>query len=335
MRMRLKPIDEQVVVLMGASSGIGRETALRFARRGAKVVVSARGEEGLDSLVEEIRDEGGEATMVLADTSECDQVKAVADRAVEEYGTLDTWVHLAAVGLFATFEETTPEEFARVVDVNLMGQVYGAMAALPHLKQEGKGALIHISSVEAKRSFPFHSAYGASKHGIDGFLEALRVELKHEGWPIGVTQVMPGTINTPFFDKGRTKLGVKAVGVPPIYEPKTVADIILYAAEHPARDLVSGGAAQALILNQRLSPRLLDAVLSTRAGFSPQKTEEPRSEDDPDNLYGPIEGHDTAKNGFRALSRSLYNWLQRHPTLKRVAAAGTAMALLGALRGRS
>jgi len=125
------------------------------------------------------------------------------------------------------------------------------------------------------------------------------------------------------------------VGVPPIYEPKTVADIILYAAEHPARDLVSGGAAQALILNQRLSPRLLDAVLSTRAGFSPQKTEEPRSEDDPDNLYGPIEGHDTAKNGFRALSRSLYNWLQRHPTLKRVAAAGTAMALLGALRGRS
>ena len=99
-------------------------------------------------------------------------------------------------------------------DVNLMGQVYGAMAALPHLKREGRGALIHISSVEAKRSFPFHSAYGASKHGIDGFLEALRVELKHEGWPIGVTQVMPATINTPFFDKGRTKLGVKPVGHP-------------------------------------------------------------------------------------------------------------------------
>jgi NAD(P)-dependent dehydrogenase (short-subunit alcohol dehydrogenase family) len=331
---QLKPVGDQVVVLMGASSGIGRESALRFARKGARVVVSARGEEGLDSLAQEIRDEGGEAIAVPADTSDFGQVKAVADGAVEEYGRLDTWVHLAAVGLFATFEDTTPEEFARVIDVNLMGQVYGAMAALPHLKREGRGALIHISSVEAKRSFPFHSAYGASKHGMDGFLEALRVELKHEGWPIGVTQVMPGTINTPFFDKGRSKIGVKAVGIPPIYEPETVANIILYAAEHPARDLVSGGAAQALIINQRLSPRMLDAVLSTRAGFGPQKTGEPRSEHDPDNLYGPIEGHDTAKNGFRALSRSLYNWLQMHPVVRRGAVVGTALGML-AIKRRS
>jgi NAD(P)-dependent dehydrogenase (short-subunit alcohol dehydrogenase family) len=335
MMMRLKPVEEQVVVVMGASSGIGRETALRFAERGARVVVSARGKVGLDSLAEEIRREDGEATPVVADTSEYEQVKAVADRAVEEYGRLDTWVHLAAVGLFATFEQTTPEEFKRVIDVNLMGQVYGAMAALPHLKREGRGALIHISSVEAKRSFPFHSAYGASKHGIDGFLEALRVELKHEGWPISVTQVMPGTINTPFFDKGRTKLGVKPVGVPPIYEPETVANIILYAAENPARDLVSGGAAQALILNQRLSPRMLDAILATRAGFSPQKTEEPRSENDPDNLYAPIQGHDTTRNGFRALSRSLYNWLQIHPTAKRGIALGTMLGLLAVSQRRS
>ena len=333
--MQLKPVEEQVVALMGTSSGIGREAALRFARRGAKVVVSARGEQGLDSLVDEIKHGGGEAVAVPADTSEFEQVKAVAERAVEEYGRLDTWVHLAAVGLFATFEQTTPEEFERVIDVNLMGQVYGAMAALPHLKREGRGALIHISSVEAKRSFPFHSAYAASKHGIDGFLEALRVELKHEGWPISVTQVMPGTINTPFFDKGRSKLGVKAVGIPPIYEPGTAADLILYAAENPARDLVSGGAAQALIVNQRLSPRLLDALLATRAGFDPQKTDEPRSEDEPDNLYAPMRGHDTAKDGFRAFSRSLYNWLEMHPTVRRGAAVGTALVLLTALRRSS
>ena len=333
--MRLKPVEEQVVVLMGASSGIGRESALRFARKGTRVVVSARGEEGLDSLVQEIRGKGGEAIAVTADTSKFDQVKAVADRAVREYGRLDSWVHLAAVGLFATFEQTTPEEFERVIDVNLMGQVYGAMAALPHIKREGRGALIHISSVEAKRSFPLHSAYGASKHGIDGFLEALRVELRHEGWPISVTQVMPGTINTHFFDKGRSKLGVKPVGIPPIYEPGTVADTILYAAENPARDLVCGGAAQALILNQRLSPRMLDAILTTRAGFAPQKTEEPRSEDDPDNLYAPIRGHDTAKNGFRALSRSFYNWMEMHPVVRRGAAVGTALGLLTALRRRS
>jgi NAD(P)-dependent dehydrogenase (short-subunit alcohol dehydrogenase family) len=304
---QLKPIDEQVVVLMGASSGIGRETALRFADRGARVVVSARGAQGLASLVEEIRRGGGEAAAAPADTSDFEQVRTAAERAVEEYGRLDTWVHLAAVGLFATFEQTTPEEFRRVIDVNLMGQVYGAMAALPHLKREGRGALIHISSVEAKRAFPFHSAYAASKHGIDGFLETLRVELKHEGWPISVTQVMPGTINTPFFDKGPTKLGVKPVGIPPIYEPETVSKMILYAAENPTRDLVSGGAAQALILNQRLSPRMLDAVLATRAGFSPQMTDEPRSEDDPDN---PLRPHTGTRHGQKRLSGALAKPLQ-------------------------
>jgi len=137
--MQLKPVEQQVVALMGASSGIGRETALRFARKGARVVVSARSDAGLHSLVEEIRREGGEATAMVADVSQFEQVKAVADRAVEQYGRLDTWVHLAAVLLVASFEQTTPEEFERVIDVNLMGQVYGAMAALPHLKREGGG----------------------------------------------------------------------------------------------------------------------------------------------------------------------------------------------------
>ena len=144
--MRLKPLEEQVVVLMGASSGIGRETALRFAERGAKVVVSARNEKGLNSLVQEIRGKGGQATAIPAEVTEFEQVKAVADGAVEVYGRLDTWVHLAAVLLVASFEDTTPEEFARVIDVNLMGQAYGAMAALPHIKREGGGALIHVST---------------------------------------------------------------------------------------------------------------------------------------------------------------------------------------------
>src|SRR3712207_1607056 len=135
---QLQPVEEQVVALMGASSGIGREAALRFAERGGKVVVSARSEPGRNSWVDEIRGKGGEATAVVADTSEYEQVKAVADRAVEEYGRLDTWVHLAAVGLFATFEQTTPKEFERVMDVNLMGQVYGAMAVLPHLEREDR-----------------------------------------------------------------------------------------------------------------------------------------------------------------------------------------------------
>jgi NAD(P)-dependent dehydrogenase (short-subunit alcohol dehydrogenase family) len=333
---KLKPVGEQVVVLIGASSGIGRETALRFARKGARVVVSARSEEGLDSLVEKIRAEGGDASYVVAEVTDFDQVKAVADRAVEEYGRLDTWVHLAAVGLFATFEQTTPEEFERVIDVNLMGQVYGAMAALPHIKREGRGTLIHISSMGAKRSIPLQSAYCASKHGIDGFLEALRVELKHEGWPISVTQVMPATINTPFFDKARTKLGVKPVAPPPIYGPNIVADAILHAAENSARDLVVGGAARAVISTQTVSPRLLDAVLK-RVGFEVHYTDEPKPADAPDNLFGPIEGHNTSEGSFgdRAHPKSLYNWLEMHPVVRRGAAAGMALGLLAALRVRS
>ena len=333
--MQLKPVEEQVVVLMGASSGIGRETALRFAREGARVVVSARSEEGLRTLVEQIRSEGGEATAVVAEVTDFSGVKAVADRAVEEYGRLDTWVHLAAVLLVAAFEDTTPEEFKRVVDVNLVGQAHGAMAALPHLKREGRGALVHVSSMGAKRSIPLQSAYCASKHGVDGFLEALRVELRHEGWPISVTQVMPATINTPFFDKARTKLGVKPVAPPPIYGPNIVADAILHAAENPARDLIVGGSARAVISGQNLSPRLLDAVLE-RFGFGLHYTDEPKSADAPDTLFGPVGDQNKSEGSFgdRAHPQSLYNWLELRPGVRRAALAGAALGTLALLRAR-
>src|SRR5919199_4452130 len=335
MRQR-KPLEQQVVVVVGASSGIGRETALRFAQRGAKVVVSARSEPGLTSLVDEIRRGGGEAMAVAADVAEFDQVKGVADRAVATYGRLDTWVHLAAVALYAPFEQTTPEEFKRVVEINLLGQVYGAMAALPHLKRQGGGALIHISSVEARRAFPLHTAYASAKHGIDGFLEALRVELRHEGLPITVTQILPGSINTPLFDKARTKLGVKPMPPPPLYQPNTVADLILYAAEHPRREYIAGGGGQAMLLTQRLSPRLMDA-LTTRFGFQLQRTDEPKPEDAPHNLYAPIQGYDRVEGAFSTIStpRSLYNWLETHPVIRRGALAGAALGAVAGLAARS
>lgn len=334
--IKLKRLREQVVVIAGASSGIGRETALRCARRGAKVVVSARSQAGLDSLVEEIKQNGGEATAIVADVSEFDQVQSLADRAVAAYGRIDTWVHAAAVGMYATFEQTTPEEFKRIIDVDLMGQVYGAMVALPVLKREGRGALIMISSVEAKRALPYHSAYAAAKHGIDGFLQALRLELRKEGAPISVTQVMPATINTPFFSKARTKLGVKPVGVPPIYHPRTVANVILYAAEHPSRDLIAGGAGMSMIATQRLSPRVMDAFLM-RAGFRLQKTNEKKSENAPDNLYEPLEGDYRTEGDFSrwAFKRSTYNWLKTHPTIRRVALISAALGLAGVLNARS
>ncbi len=333
--MQLKPIEQQVVVVVGASSGIGREAALRFARQGAKVVVAARSEAGLQSLVEEIQREGGEATAIAADVTSFADMQAVAERAATTYGRLDTWVHAAAVAVYATFEQTTPEEFRRVIEVNLVGQAHGAMAALPHLRREGRGALIHISSIEARRAFPYHSAYAASKHGIDGFLEVLRVELRREGVPIAVTNVMPAGINTPLFNKARTKLGVKPMPAPPIYQPNTVADLILYAAEHPTRDLIAGGAGRAFLLNQRLSPRLMDAIV-TRFGFRVQETDEPKSVDAPTNLFAPIQGYDRVEGDFsdQALRRSLYNWLEMRPLLTRTAMLVTALGVLVRRAGR-
>ncbi|MDT7580305.1 MAG: hypothetical protein QOK35_1569 [Pseudonocardiales bacterium] len=234
--MKLKPVAEQVVVVMGASSGIGRATALRFAERGAAVVVAARGEPGLKSLVTEIEAGGGRATAVVADVTDPAQMTAVAERAVAEYGRLDTWVHMAGVLLVAGFDDTTPEEFARVLQVNLLGQVHGAKAALPHLRRDG-GAFISMSSMGAQRGIPLQTAYCSSKHGIDGFLEALRVELQRDGVPVSVTQVMPGTINTPLFDNARTKTGFKPIAPPPAYPARVVADAIVHAAAHPVRDL--------------------------------------------------------------------------------------------------
>jgi NAD(P)-dependent dehydrogenase (short-subunit alcohol dehydrogenase family) len=338
--MQLKPINQQVVAVVGASSGIGRETAIQFAARGAKLVVSARSEPGLDSLVDEIRQIGGEAIAVPADVTNFDQVKAIADKAIEQYGRLDTWVHLAAINLYATFEQTTPEEFKRIIDVNLIGQVHGAMAALPHLKRQGRGSLIHVSSVEAKRSFPYHSAYGASKHGIDGFLEAMRLELMHEGLSsINVTNVMPASINTPLFNKSRTKIGVKPQGLPPIYQPDIVVDAILYAACHPTRNIIAGGAGRAMALIQRLSPQLMDTLLlQAGAGFKLQQTSEPKSEEAPDNLFEPIAGFDRVEGDFSKQSRanSYSTWLETHPTAKWGAiafgiASLTAVAVLGAV----
>jgi NAD(P)-dependent dehydrogenase (short-subunit alcohol dehydrogenase family) len=335
--MKLKPVENQVVVVMGGSSGIGRETALRFARKGAKVVVSARSEAGLRSLVEEVRAEGGEATAVVAEVTDFEQVEAVAQNAIEEYGRLDTWVHLAAAGLFARFDQTAPEEFRRVVEVDLLGQVYGAMAALPRIKREGRGALVHVSSVVGRRSVPLQSVYCASKHGIDGFLESLRVKLLHEGWSnIGVTNVMPAAINTPFFTKARTRLGVKPKGFPPIYQPGVVADTILYSAEKAPREIVAGGAGKGMLLTQRLSPRLMDALM-LRGAFGSQMTNQPKSAEDPDGLFEPLKGQDRAEGDFseQATPRSYLTWLDTHPVVKWSVGVAGAGAALSALRAKS
>lgn len=315
--MKLKPINQQVVVVVGATSGIGRITALRFAERGAKVVLAGRSHSALQSLVDEIYAKGGEATSIVADVSEYDQVKSIADHATSTYGRIDTWVQAAAASMYATFEHTTPQEFKRVIDVNLMSQVYGAMAALPVLKQVGRGALIHITSVEARRALPYQSAYAASKRGIVAFLDALRMELDEEGLPISVTNVMPASINTPLFSKALTRLGVKPRPLAPVYEPEVVADVILHAAEHPVREIYAGGTGKGFGLLQRFSPNLAERTVKQIA-FEGQKTNLPKAENSPHNLFSHIEGFDKVKGEFsdEALPTSPYTRVQTSSVAK-------------------
>lgn len=328
--MKLKPIAQQVVVIVGASSGIGREAALQFAKRGATVIVAARSQAGLDSLVAEIQQTGGNATAIVADTADFEQVKAIADKAIAQHGRIDTWVQNAAIEIYASFEDTTIEEFRRVMEVNYLGHVYALKAALPHLKPNG-GALIHTTSVEAVRSLPLQSAYAASKHAINGLLEAVRVELMHDKTPVSITEIQPAGINTPLFDKAITRLGMKPQGTPPLYPPRAVAESIVYAAEHPSRSIVVGDAGKIVVLAQRLAPQLLDAYL-VRSGFDSQKTNQPKSADAPNNLYAPIAGFDRSEGDLQDKTQpSLLTKLDTNPTLRWGAIAVGGIATLAVL----
>jgi NAD(P)-dependent dehydrogenase (short-subunit alcohol dehydrogenase family) len=281
--MRRKKIADQVVVVMGASSGIGRLTALELARRGARVVVAARGGEALDSLVAQIQDAGWKAIAVPADTSDFAQVEVVATTAERELGGLDTWIQMAAVSVYAPMESTKPEEFKQVIDVGLIGQAYGALAAIPVMRRHGGGHLIHVSSIEAEVSMPFHSAYAAAKHGVAGMLDSLRLELRKERAPIALTNVMPASIDTPFFDHARTKIGVKPRGLPPVYDPQDVADAIVRAVERPRREVIVGGAGQVMVRMQRHFPRLVEAML-LRSAFRGQMTRQQKRVSGGDSL---------------------------------------------------
>lgn len=284
--MKLRKVADQVVVVMGASSGIGRETALELASRGARVVISARSDDGLDSLADAIRGLRGEVYVVPADVRDPGAMRKVADRTVERYGRIDSWIHLASVSLYARFEDTTPEEFEQLLETNFSGVVNGAQAALPHLRESG-GALIVTSSVEAVRALPYQSAYAASKHAIEGLLEALRVELRREKVPVVVTEIVPSTFDTPLFENARTKLGFKPKGFPPMYDPRIAAKAIAYTVEHPTRRLVIGGGGRLLGILNSLAPAAVDGFLAA-TGFEGQTTRIPKRESARDNFEEPV-----------------------------------------------
>lgn len=333
MRPALRPIGEQVIVITGGSSGIGRATAIEAARRGARVVIAARGEEALGATLREIEAAGGQVLAVPTDVADFARVRELGRRAVERFGRIDTWVNNASVSIYAEFAQITPEEFGQVLQINLMGQVHGAMVALEHLKERG-GAIVNVGSGLGDRAVPLQTPYSASKFGSEGFSEALRTELEHGGVPIQVAVIKPSSIDTPFFRHARTKMGVKPAPVPPVYDPALVAAAILHAATHPVRDLQVGSAAFAMAL-QQAAPQLFDWFLE-RFGPRLQQTDEPKGAADPDNLFGPLPEPGAIRGEFGGTRFSPYTWLRLHPRARN-AALGGSLALAGlaaARRGR-
>src|ERR671937_13481 len=304
--MRKKPIRDQVVVVTGASSGVGRAVAVTAGRRGAKVVVAARGQDGLDAAVEDIQRAGSEALAVPGDLARKEQNDELVRAAVERFGRIDTFVANAIVTVYAEVEELEPDELRRVIDVNFYGVAYGFWASLPHLR-ESQGTFLHVSSALAYRGIPLQAAYCSSKAAARTFLESARVEEEKAGSGVAISLVLPGAINTPQFDRDRQKIGYQPQPVPPIYQPEPFAEATLHCAVHPVRELPISWGAQKLLWGQKLSPRVGDWLLR-RMGWKNQHTDEPKPVDAPDNLFDTLPGDPGAHGRFDDQARGSTVW---------------------------
>src|SRR3954468_16964519 len=290
-----RPLAEQSVVVLGASSGIGRATALEFGRRGARVVVASRGVEALDTLVAELTAAGADAVAVPTDITDEAAVDALARAAEDRFGRIDTWVTVPAVSVYGTVRDISVDEFRRVLEVNFLGHVAAAKAAVPALERAGAGVLIGVASVESYRSLPLHAPYSASKFALRALYDALRMELADGHSPVAVTSILPASIGTPFFEHSRSKTGAMPKPPPPVYAPELVAQAIVRASEHPRREVPVGDAALGFLAGQRLSPALTDAVLSI-AGPRMQQTDRP--DDGSDILDTPTPGPGRVRGAF-------------------------------------
>jgi short-subunit dehydrogenase len=259
MPYRLKKIADQVMVITGASSGIGLATAYAAARQGARVVLTARNESALRDAVERIRAQGGRATYVVADVANKEDLEKVAQTAVSEFGGFDTWVNNAGLGIFGRLEEISDEDHRRLFDVNFWGLVYGTKIAAEHLKTKG-GAIINLGSLVSDVGFPMQGMYAASKHAIKGFTDAFRMEMAEVGAPISITLIKPASINTPFPRHAKNYLSQEPKLPPPVYSPENVADAIVHAAAHGGRDYYIGGGGKVMSTLNKHVPALVDWV---------------------------------------------------------------------------
>jgi len=330
MSLRLKKLHDQVMVITGASSGIGLTTARMAAARGARLVLVARNEKALRELTDEINASGGEAIAVVADVGLEESVRSVVEAAVQRFHRIDTWVNNAGVGMYGKVLEVSTEDSRRLFDTNFWGVVYGCSAAAKYFetrKDRSPGAIINIGSEVSDRAVPLLGMYSASKHAVKGYTDALRMELEKARVPVSVTLVKPSATDTPFPEHGQNYLEEEPALPPPLYAPEVVAEVILYAAEHPVRDIYAGGRAKLHSLQGSIVPRSVDWLMEALF-FDKQKSPRPANRAD-DALDGPTTGlqqRGAAPQG-KVFERSLYTQAAMHPLAAKLALLGVALTV--------
>ena len=327
-----------VVVVTGASGGIGRATAKLFAERGDTVALLARGERGLDGARREVEALGGTAATYAVDTADWKALDDVASRIEQDLGEIDVWVNVAFTSVFAPFVEIEPDEFERVTDVTYLGFVNGTRSALQRMLPRDRGTIVQVGSTLAYRGIPLQSAYCGAKHATQGFHESLRTELLHAGSRVRTTMVQMPAVNTPQFSWVLSRLPHQAQPVPPIYQPEVAARAVVYAADHPRRrEYWVGGTTTATLIANAVAPGVLDRYLA-RTGFGAQQTDQQKPPDQPANLWEPAdgpEGRDFGAHGLfddRSHGRSLQVWASQHHATVAAVATGAAVGVAALAR---
>ena len=303
----------QVVVITGASAGVGRATVRKFARHGARIGLLARGIDGLEAAQREVEKLGGEALVIPTDVANAEQVEAAAEKIETNFGKIDVWVNNAMTSVFSPIKKMTAEEFRRVTEVTYLGYVYGTLAALKRMLPRDRGVIVQVGSALAYRGIPLQAAYCAAKHAIQGFCDSLRSELIHDNSNVKVTMLQMPALNTPQFGWVKSRLPHKAQPVPPIFQPEVAAEAIYFAAHNPRREFYVGLPSVEAIVANKIAPGLLDHYLAHN-GYDSQQYDGAEDPDRPNNLWQPVAGDHGAHGDFgdRAHNWSPQLWTSEH-----------------------